>query len=1576
MEINTASCNYEKQALQSALINEIVQAMRGTLVLNDVLQATADRLHISLNVSRCLIFRPDSEQEMKAYHVSEATYEGSSLLGVYCDFYRYYQQSLCQGEAVVLNTIDSSLPPEIQGAAYTCCIKAILIVPLLYGDTYIGGISLHECDNYREWKEDEIAFVKSIGDHCAIAIQQSELYERLRAELEQRDSAEQKFRIAESKYRSIFENAIEGIFQSTKSGCFLEVNPALARICGYRDPKTLMANVNDIAKQFYIVSSRRDEFINLLEKSGSVVGFESEIFRADGEIIWISENARFVCDEAGKMLYYEGTVEDITARKNAEAALAIQQLQLQKSEETNKAILNAIPDRIFRVNRDGIFLFFQDTGYGNDVIGKFLEDFLPGEVSFLYRQNIERALVSGQLQTLEYQLIIGGYVQDFEARIIGCGADEVLVMVRDITNSKKAQDALAKSEAKFRSMIQNSSDIITLFNAEGVIEYESPSVENILGYKPEELIGKKIFDFIHPDDLKNIWLNFNKLIDEPGSISAPIEYRFLHKNQYWCWLESTATNLIFDPVLQAVVSNSRDVSERKKVEKELKKSQKKYEAIFNNCFQFTGLLSPEGIMLEVNQTALDFVEVEAKDVIGLEFWKTPWWESSNLPVSPKEIAAKKRLKEAICKAASGEFIRYEEEVHGGGNRIAIIDFSLKPVYDDSGKLMWLISEGRNISEIKQAQAERDRFFNNSADLMMIASYDGEIKLVNSAWEKNLGYSKKELEGQNYRNFVYPEDLEVSKNACRSLQNNPESVVDFQNRYRCKNGKYRWVSWNAVLFEENQLIYGFGRDITERKHAEDELQKLNEELEKRVEERNHQLLEIVEMLEAEIDERCSVEDALKTSEERFRNLVETTNDFVWEINLDGVYVYASPSVQEILGYKSEEMIGKNIFNYMPKKESDKIKVILKDIFVNQKQFHCLENINQHKNGSLVVLESNGMPVFSNDGILCGYRGINRDITERKQAEKALQDTQLFIQRVADAVPGIIYIYDVVKQRTIYLNNQISLLLGYGEEEVNFLKAEFIPRMMHPEDFAKFEECCKQFITSKDEEVLENEYRLKQSNGEWRWFSSRDTVFSRAEDGSPQQILGTAQDISLRKLSEETLKLRERAIEASSNAIVIVDMRLPDTGIIYVNPAFERMTGYSPQEVLGKNCRFLQGKDRNQPQVDTLRRCIKAGESCTVILRNYRKDGTLFWNELSISPLYDKHNTLTHFIGIQTDITNRKIAEEKLQEARDQLQAVLDAVPGFVSWISYDLEYLGVNRHLAAAYNLNPEEFVGQKLCAFENSPDYTEFMSEFMENASISASKVFDSISNNSERFYLIAAQKYQQGKAAVSVGIDITERKQAEEKLLASLREKEVMLKEIHHRVKNNLQIVSSLLKLQSGYIKDPDALGLFKDSYNRVRSMALIHEKLYRSSDLSGIDASEYIHNLVANLCSAYGVCSEKIAVKIDVEKIAIDIDTAIPCGLIINELVSNSFKYAFPEGQQGLVTINLKLSQDNRKMFVLTVADDGIGLPSNFDLETSDSLGLQLVFNLTEQLGGTIQVSGNKGTFYKIIFVKKREG
>jgi two-component sensor histidine kinase len=221
---------------------------------------------------------------------------------------------------------------------------------------------------------------------------------------------------------------------------------------------------------------------------------------------------------------------------------------------------------------------------------------------------------------------------------------------------------------------------------------------------------------------------------------------------------------------------------------------------------------------------------------------------------------------------------------------------------------------------------------------------------------------------------------------------------------------------------------------------------------------------------------------------------------------------------------------------------------------------------------------------------------------------------------------------------------------------------------------------------------------------------------------------------------------------------------------------------------------------------------------------------------------------------------------------------------------------------------------------------------------------------------------------ALAMITDITERKLAEEKIKISLKEKEVLLKEIHHRVKNNLQVISSLLKLQSGYIKDEEALSLFTDSYNRVRSMALIHEKLYQSEDLARVNAAEYINNLITNLFRSYNVSSQKIRLAVEVESIWLDVDTAIPCGLIINELVSNALKYAFKSQEDGELFIHFSLNQQND--INLLVRDNGVGLPPDFDIEETESLGLQLVYNLTGQLNGKIQIDSSKGTSFLIAF------
>lgn len=221
------------------------------------------------------------------------------------------------------------------------------------------------------------------------------------------------------------------------------------------------------------------------------------------------------------------------------------------------------------------------------------------------------------------------------------------------------------------------------------------------------------------------------------------------------------------------------------------------------------------------------------------------------------------------------------------------------------------------------------------------------------------------------------------------------------------------------------------------------------------------------------------------------------------------------------------------------------------------------------------------------------------------------------------------------------------------------------------------------------------------------------------------------------------------------------------------------------------------------------------------------------------------------------------------------------------------------------------------------------------------------------------------------VAHDITDKKKTEKEIVESLKEKEVLLKEIHHRVKNNLQVISSILNLQSSFVKDKQTLDILEESRNRIRSMAIIHENLYQTTNFSSINFSDYLTNLTSNLIASYQVNTGKVTLKEDLSKVDLVLDQAIPCGLLVNELITNSLKYAFPDGRSGEITINLT-EQKNR--INLSIGDDGIGLPADFDILNSDTLGLQLVSTLVEQLDGEIEVDNTKGIKYLITFEKAK--
>lgn len=238
------------------------------------------------------------------------------------------------------------------------------------------------------------------------------------------------------------------------------------------------------------------------------------------------------------------------------------------------------------------------------------------------------------------------------------------------------------------------------------------------------------------------------------------------------------------------------------------------------------------------------------------------------------------------------------------------------------------------------------------------------------------------------------------------------------------------------------------------------------------------------------------------------------------------------------------------------------------------------------------------------------------------------------------------------------------------------------------------------------------------------------------------------------------------------------------------------------------------------------------------------------------------------------------------------------------------------------------------------------------------------------------ASIYEDGEVTGFVCIvrDITEQVQAEEQIKSSLKEKEVLLQEIHHRVKNNMQVISSLMALQAGYTDDDQIHQMFRESQSRIRSMALVHEQLYRSRDLARIDFSKYIHELTSNLMRSYQKSLGRIQLQVNSDVIHLDIDTAIPCGLIINELVSNALKHAFPNGREGLIMVDFKASED--RSLSLIVRDDGVGFPEGLNVYRTESLGLQLVTSLTAQLNATIGLQQTNGTAFEIRFAMPDQG
>lgn len=645
------------------------------------------------------------------------------------------------------------------------------------------------------------------------------------------------------------------------------------------------------------------------------------------------------------------------------------------------------------------------------------------------------------------------------------------------------------------------------------------------------------------------------------------------------------------------------------------------------------------------------------------------------------------------------------------------------------------------------------------------------------------------------------------------------------------------------------------------------------------------------------------------------------------------------------------------------------------------------------------------IFAIGGWVISVR-FNNTLARVRLSEKRYQD-------LLENSPSVNYVITGEKKgRISYTNPKIQALLGFTAQDW-LSESNLWEKQVYQEDQAWV---AVEWERSKKERLpFHAEYRMKTKSGKIIWVS--DDAIAIRSAGEPVQVHGILMDITQRKRVEAVQSVLYSISQAANSAqdlqtlfqqihqalgtlmhaenffIALYD---PDSDMIQFPYFVDQYDSPPPPHVArgglteyvlrtGKPLFAFPEKFEElvkkggvssigSPSVDWMGVPLKVGEQTIGVMavQSYTKGIRFTLEDLEI---------LT-FVSTQAAmVIERKRAEEKLRISEHLYRTTIDSLDEMIHVVDRDHRIIMVNQGFRQRY-MN----LGLAIDKLEKTLEQT---FAYLDNGIL---EQYDRIFSSGEKYETIATQTFQdmhfiynidivpvkegdRVARAITVLRDITSEKEAEEQIKAALREKEVLLREIHHRVKNNLQVMSSLLSLQADYIQDAHTLALFRETQSRLRSMALIHEELYQSHNLSEINYNDYIEKLTANLFQAFSA-NPNIQLQLELAPVRFGIDTAIPCGLIINELVTNALKYAFPKQRSGTILVELiseKIAGD-QPVFTLKILDNGIGLPESVDIENTETLGLQLVNILVNQLKGTLCLNRQGGTGFTIRFSERQ--
>ncbi|MFX1450783.1 MAG: PAS domain S-box protein [Promethearchaeota archaeon] len=1015
--------------------------------------------------------------------------------------------------------------------------------------------------------------------------------------------AENKLKESEEKYRHLFEDSPLAIFIADFDGKIVDCNEVVHKMSKYTKEELIGSNFIEFIKSQPDILSKLKRRLNNLIEGKKVLPIEFQTYKKDGVPFWIRLFTSII--EIDNLNFIQVIMQDITEQKIAEDLL-------KESEEKFKRIFHSIPDLFFMVAEDTTILDYKGRREDlylppEEFLTQRMCDILPPKEGKLVLETVKRTISTREPQVIEYSLPINNHIINFEARLLYFSDDLVAIFIRDISERKQAEFKLKESEERYRSFIENFQGIAFQGYQDFSAAFFHGLVEEITGYKEEDFLSGKINweQLIHPIDKQRIYEQI-KLFHESSEQSDVRKYRIINKTGEIRWL-SEYTQKFYDEVKkeEGVRGICIDISNEKIAEQKLRESEEKFrniseQALVGICIlQNNSLIYANEAMAKINDVSIqELMTWDIKDLIGRVH---------------KEHTSKaaKRLKSF----KSGERKKTSDiyRMITKSNKIKWVEiFSNTFNYKGSPAIVTIIIDITERKEAEQKLLESEEKYRliteNVNDLLVILNPKFKMEYINEkAHKKILGYTKDDLIGKDILQLCHPDDIVKSLEEGKSKWRKREARLE--TRVRQKSGNYIWVELKGRRFlddEGKEKFLFIGRDINERKKAEQEL----------------------------------IE-----SEEKYRLITENANDIIVVLDKKFKIEYINEQVHKVLGYKREELIG-----------IDTLKLVYPDdaiIGINlwktnyEKGEGSFEARMKRKDNSYIWLELKGKIFTDFDGkekLLV----IARDIDDRIKSENKLKESE---EKYRNIFEKAIYGNVVMKYNKIIMcNEKESSLFGYTSP--SDLNGRSVNELIHKDDLPILIDLERNIRKGKKMEhpII---FRGIRRDGKELFVEALAISFPFIEEDC---ILAFNMDVTERELAQQKLKESEEKYRLiSENANDLIAVINEEFKQEYLNNLFYKILGYTRDEILKLSNKLVHPEDL-QKLLDNSRKILETGEAAYEI-RIKHKDGHYIYLEVNGRSFKDSDGRLK-ILTISRDITEKKAAEMELMEYRQHLEQMIE------------------------------------------------------------------------------------------------------------------------------------------------------------------------------------------------------------------------------------------------------------------------------------------------------------------------------